>query len=301
MPDNVHWFASTRPETVVHSRGGEPLARLVGAAGAADGVVHPRDFEASHDDLFTIVVAYGEIDRAAIADGGPCYWALGGAHQRDTWSHGRQLIHYPGTLQGRLPSEAGPHGAALVQVDVDGVPRVRQLPCDVVRWQPEHVTIDAGTTRDELNRMLAERVAQLAGAAHDLDQLVIWDIGGAGPLAAELRRGRLAAELLAWLRREFTATAPGVWSVSLSVDPPDVMPVDWYEQDTLLGEFLRAVRTAQASSDAELFTSARLPSRHRASAFGAALRVDDAHHRQQILAQAAALGADYLGGEDPLP
>ena len=48
------------------------------------------------------------------------YWALGGKHSRTTLSTGPQIIHWPGTPQGRGPTGAAlREGRAFVNNDTD--------------------------------------------------------------------------------------------------------------------------------------------------------------------------------------
>jgi len=305
LPDNVRVFSRARPEELFHQRDGAPLARLVGASGGPRCRVRTTDFLPGAGGLFSIAVAYGLIDERAWPEQGIDYWALGGIHRRGTSTSGAYLAHYPGTPQGRQPEETGAHGATLVQVDIDGRARTRLLACDVARWHREHLEVDAATTRADLERQLAERMAALQAAAPGVDLLCTWTVEGAGPLVGQLRHGHLASELLAWLRNQYATGSPSAWSVSLAAEPPP--PSKEHDaQDTLLGDLLREVRRLEDTPDEPLEVDAYLHERHLAGSIAAAVRIVDPPTRGRTLREVAALCTDLLGGnarggEESLP
>ncbi len=305
LPDNVRLFSRTQPDELFHQRDGAPLARLVGASGGPRCRIRVSDFLPGADGVFSIAVAYGLIDERAWPQQGIDYWALGGIHRRGMSTSGAYLAHYPGTPQGRQPDEAGPHGATLVQVDVDGHARARPVPCDVVRFCHPRITVDATTTRADLERQFAEHVTRLRADAPGLDLLCWWTVEGAGPLVDQLRRGHLAAELLAWLRNEYGRGTPAAWSASL-VARPSEPPPELYEQDTILGDLLREVRRLESTPDEPLPVEDYLDRRHTADAIAEAVRILDPPTRSRTLCEVAALSVDLLGagqwgGEEPLP
>ena len=69
-----------------------------------------------------------------------------------------------------------------------------------------------------------------------------WKIHGTGPLVNRLRPGGLADEMLVDLRRRFGQRTPVAWSVSLECDSPLSVPAEWYDEETVLGDFVRQVR-----------------------------------------------------------
>jgi hypothetical protein len=189
----------------------------------------------------------------------------------------------------------------LVDVDAEGDAQLRALSTDVLRWRHERVAVTPQTTKDELGRLLAERIRGLAAAAPGWHLLVHWEVHGEGPLLAVLRRGTLAAELLASLRAEFGHRSPAAWSVSLEVAADSVLPAEWFGQKNLLGDFLNAVSAAQASpatSEAGgLDLATYLGPRRAQGVWGEALALDDDATRRRVLQRAAALGADLLSGD----
>ncbi|HVW39239.1 MAG TPA: hypothetical protein VHB99_18110 [Pirellulales bacterium] len=299
LPDNVHVFPERKAEEIVHYREGEALSRLVGLSRRQSKKLRPGDFAVEEQGPLAIAVTFGEIDRAAIANRGIRYWALGGRRQRETLSESPALAHFPGTMQGRQPSEAGPCGCTLVEVDADGKLRTRLAPTDVLRYRCEEIQLDEPASKQHLERALLERLRTIAATTPGVDQLISWTVCGAASLTAPLRRGGWSGELLAKLRNETGYASPAVWSVSLVADSSEA-PSSWYQQDTLLGDYLRAIRDQQSAADddaAELDLAGLLDARQLAGAFPAAARLDDAT-RQRVLRKAALLGADLLSGEE---
>jgi hypothetical protein len=299
LPDNVQVFPERNAEEIVHHRDGEPIARLIGLSRRQGKKLRLADFSSDAGGLFSIAVTYGAIDRGAIANRGIRYWALGGRHARETHSETPGMAHYPGTTQGREPSEAGPRGCTLVDIDAEGKVRTRLAPTDAVRWRREEIALAEAATKEGFERLLVERLRAVAATTPGLDQLISWVISGPAPLVAPLRRGSFLAETLTRLRTEFGCASPIVWSLSLEVESPDV-PSGWYQQDTILGDFLRAVRDHQAMPGDELNgleLETYFDERHLAGALAGAVRLDEPGARQRVLRRAAVLGAELLGGE----
>jgi hypothetical protein len=130
-----------------------------------------------------------------------------------------------------------------------------------------------------------------------MDLLISWTIGGNGPLLAELRRGALGPELLGRLRSEYGLASPAAWSVSLGTEPAASLPEAVYEQQTILGDFLRAVRQYEMNPAESLGIEAYLGEPHLAGSLAAAASVADEAARQRVLRDAALLGAHLLGEE----
>ena len=130
-----------------------------------------------------------------------------------------------------------------------------------------------------------------------LGLMVSWTVAGDGPLIAELRRGRLAGELLGVLRSEHGFGSPPAWSASLEVEPLAGLPPEWFEQETIRGDFLRAIRQFEVNQGEPLELEMYMAEGHQAGALAAAADPDKAV-RQAVLRQAAWLGIDLLGGEE---
>ncbi len=198
LPPNVHVFSGPQVRRAAFERDGRLRADILGAGAHVDGLVRPGEFRAAHGHL-TVALTYGRLETPASTASGVHYWALGGEHRRRVRSTHLPVVHYPGSPQGRTPREHGPHGATLVQVDEHHQIRTRQIVCDAVRWHDEHIQLDATATAGSLERQIESRARALVTTAPDRQWIVRWKVQAPPRLAAELRRGKLAADLLARL------------------------------------------------------------------------------------------------------
>jgi hypothetical protein len=129
--------------------------------------------------------------------------------------------------------------------------------------------------------------------------LVSWQVTGVGPIATAVRRGQLGREVLARLRSDYGHRPTSLWSVSLEFEPAAVLPEEWYEQETILGEFLRLVREQQpGASHEDLNLEAYFSRRQAGGSWTDTIRLDDLPLRARVLRQAALLGVDLLTGEE---
>ena len=161
LPQNVHVFPRGRVEELLHQRDDHSAGSAGGHQSRAATRRCGRRFRRDPAGLYTIAVAHGSIDAAAMQARGIHYWALGGRHDRSTPLAGPTTVHYCGSPQGRRPEESGVHGCTLVQVDEQRQTRTSLIPTDAVRWMGERVLIDEATTREDLEARLRERMHAL--------------------------------------------------------------------------------------------------------------------------------------------
>ena len=299
LPRNVHVFPHGRVEEVVVQRDGDALARLAGVSGGHERSIRPGDFTPDAAGLYTIAIAHGEADAAALQARGVHCWALGGRHNRSTPLGGAQIVHYCGSPQGRCRAEDGVHGCTLVQVDEQCQTRTALIPTDAVRWIDERVAVDETTSREELESRLRDRMQTLVEASGTAGLLISWSVAGRGPLIARLQRGSLAAELVQWLRSDYGRRSPAAWSVSLEVELSETLPPEWYEQETIRGDFLRAVRQLQMNPEEPVALESYMAETHLAGVLATTATFSGKPARDRVLREAAALGVNLLSGEEP--
>lgn len=297
LPANVRVFPRARVDEFVHERRGEPIARLLGTSSDNRRPIRAGDFSPDPGGLPTIAVVYGEGDAAALRARGIDYWALGGRHERATPSGPPQMIHYCGSPQGRRPEENNIHGCTLVQVDENGQIRASLIPTDAARWLGERIVVDKETGQSDLETRFRERIHSLRESAANLHLLITWTIAGGGPLVEQLQSGSLGADLLERLRADYGYGAPAVWSLSIEVEPADRFPGEWYEQETIRGDFLREIRRLWMNSEEALELETYVSESHRAGSLGAMIGPADLNARRRVLSEAALLGAALLTGE----
>ncbi len=299
LPDNVILFPSSLVEQVVHTRDKQPLATIWGA-----GMDHlrrkPSDFNCVADSVFPIGLVHGKLDWAAGTAKHIRYWALGGLHQRKVHQKGSVLAVYPGTTQSRGPDEPGAHGCTLVLVDPKGDIQLQDLELDSIRWSLQQITVAENADTKDLQEILADRCQKIGKEYPDQLVLARWKIATTGDFNPQLRQPERLQELVRWLRNEHGQSRTGLWTVDFQVQPPRSLPGEWYQEETILGEFLRAVRHYQADGDLDLGLSryATLDRQGLNDEMFADLGRIPSEGRDEILQAAALVGIDYLAAPD---
>jgi hypothetical protein len=302
LPDRVFRFPAGSVEAHVAQRDGVAVARLLGASRDPQRKLRPSDFAVPDDELPAVAVVYGR-GGASLAGRGVDYWALGGLHQPQAAGDGSVAAHYPGSPQGRSPSEPGAHGGLLVEIDQRRSVHVEPVACEVMHWVEQRVLVEPSTTRADLETLLRQRMLNLAQANPGLDLLVEWTVAGSGPILGDLRQGPLAAELLAGLRNQFGFGPPAAWSLALQADVSslsEAIPAAWHQEETIRGDYLQAVRRLEADPAAPLGLEAYLPDTPLGQRLGRRAVAPGGHPRGGLLREAAVLGVELLSGEgDP--
>ncbi len=300
LPDNVTVFPIDEPAYLTRSRGHEPVAEIIGQSRRRRKAIEVEAFHRRQTELPTIVIGHTSCESEALEQESIDYWALGSKHRRATLFASRKIGHYSGSPQGRSPREQGAHGCTLVTTDDEGILHTSFVPCDVLRWQSERLVVDEATTKTDMEQMLGERMRSLVAAAGDLDTVVSWSISGSGSIISHLRRPAANTELLSTLRKQYGEGSPTVWTANLDVDTTGTLDSTWYEQDSILGDFLRALRDRQADKEPLDLTEfvGDGPLREH---LGSAALIDNDEQRRHVLQHVGALGAELLRGEDGSP
>ena len=93
-----------------------------------------------HADLDAPGSRYAPADRRDLAAAGPCRWLLGHIH-RPSLDPTSDQPGYLGAVVGLNPTETGPHGPWLVQIEGDAI-TIEHLPQAPLRWETLDVPID---------------------------------------------------------------------------------------------------------------------------------------------------------------
>ena len=140
---------------------------------------------------------------------------------------------------------------------------------------------------------------KIAADTVDITILINWFLATSGEFNPAIRNREWSAELLEWLRDEFGRSDRGIWSVRLDVEPPDSLPSSWYEEDTILGEYLRAVGRYQSDDSLKLSLHDYLPTSLEGDSLVGIGQVSKSN-REEVLRAAAMIGIDYLAvGREP--
>lgn len=168
------------------------------------------------------------------------YWALGHIHKRSELGDGHPLVVYPGNLQGRSPkpSEHGPKGAVVVEVDGKRA-TTRFVALDVVRFDHVEVTID-GLGLDGLEQALVDAAATVRTGAEGRPVILRGTVTGHGDLHDELASSDRREELLVRLRDLASNTEPFIWWDDLTWRThPAVDVTERAGGDDFIGDLLR--------------------------------------------------------------
>ncbi len=299
LPSNVTLFPKNRTVSVPVERAGRTICTVVGRSTDGRSTLHVPSYRIEPTDDYTVALGYGDADADALAEGRFDYWALGGQHNRTEIEGGAQAgAVYCGSPQGRSRAEVGAHGYTVVDVDADQTTRVHEVPCDVFRYC--RVQIDAAEIAavGGIRNLLGERIVRLQHDHGGRHLLIGWDISVS---SGETLQGiGDAGDLLQWLRREYGQGVPAAWTAELTVRPPNRYPQSWHDEDTILGDFLRAAEKHRKADAQKLnlfpFTEEQLD----VAAGTANLLADvSATSRTEILDQATLLGVELLRGGKP--
>lgn len=296
LPENVTRLPQGRAATVPIQRAGQTIARIVGRSSEGFGAIHIPSYRVDPSDEFTIGVGYGTAEPEALAEARFDYWALGGSHQRRVMEDGAEHgAIYCGTPQGRRLEETGPHGFHLVDVDADRSTRIHTVDVDSFRYC--HVELDAADLArgDNVRQLLGSRITRLLNENGQRQLLVGWELQpSSGEALAAMGD---PAELLTWLRREFGNGNPAAWTIALHVRPPQRYPKAWQEEDTILGDFLRAADRHRKSAGRDL-NLAPMTEEHPqlAPSTAAALTDIEPSVRRALLDDATLKGVELLRG-----
>lgn len=294
LPPSVHRFPVDRVERVFHERQGEPVAQILGSSTGGRRRLDAAAFVPVGHEVFSVAVAHGLAEADALAASSVDYWALGGRHTRQTLLRTPATAHYSGTPQGRRPRELGPHGCTLAAVDETRRVRTTLIPTDAVRYCDQRVTVDEATTDEQLFQILDDRTGELLVDPFGPEVIVRFRVAGSRHLASQLRAGTLATDLVTRLRTAHGAKRPGAWTVTVEAPRGANLSAESYDEQTLLGEYLRTVQHYEDQPQERLPLETLLGERHTLDDLPAVGSLNDPAVRRRVLAEAAALGAELL-------
>lgn len=197
LPDNVHLFSSSQPETVDI----EPLNVAVHGQSYRQRAVTEnlaQEYPLRREGCFNIGLLHTSLNgREGHEPYAPCtksdleakgydYWALGHVHQFEIVSEDPWIV-FPGNIQGRHIRETGAKSATIVTVDDGEVTDIRQRDLDVLRWS--FCTVDASScdTTDALDLLVRQRLIETQQEAEARTLAVRLQISGRTPVHAALR------------------------------------------------------------------------------------------------------------------
>lgn len=304
LPPNVTLFPKDRASSVNVTRAGRTICEVIGQSSDGRSSLHVPSYEVPTTDDFTVGVGFGNAGAEALAEARIDYWALGGKHNRKEIDGGAtSAAIYCGSPQGRDLSESGPHGYSLVDVDADRKVRVHEIHCDVFRYC--NIKIDANEIASvgNVRNLMGERIARLQHDNGGRHLIIGWDVSlQNGDQLHSIGDGQ---KLLDWLRQQHGHGSPSAWTASLRIRPPKDYPQSWYDEETILGDYLRIAdehkkADAQKSSETTLNLLPMTEQHEALPATTATLLAEvPAGSRTEILEQATLLGVELLRGGKP--
>jgi hypothetical protein len=87
-----------------------------------------------------------------------------------------------------------------------------------------------------------------------------------------------------------------LWTHAVELDQPD-LPGAWFDEESMLGDFLRNLRELAALAPADVNLAQQIPQQHRLPAF-AALGQWTSEEHGAVLYESALTGAQLLGAAD---
>jgi len=298
LPPGVHYFSANQVEEISHVRDETSIATILGKSYNGRRQIVCSEFRADSAQQFIIAAAYGTAPADAMDATNVGYWALGGAKERATVASSQHMTaHYCGTPQSRSAEQTGVQGCTIVSVDGEGRCNTKLVACDAVRWERERISLDSDATKETLLRRMQERIQVLSNDCGDRPVVVEWLVQCEGALGRRLRGGAVVDEIIADLRKRYGEQSPPIWSARLTAALPSVLPSTWYEEDTIRGDYLRAVRRFQSGGPGLIDLQKMLSANHDAGLMSAVTDLSYVDSPESILREAEVAGADLLSGE----
>ena len=262
LPDNVHRFPVDEIEEIIYRKEGIPYARILGTSlSKGQTIVNPASYLADPEGLYSIGVFYGKPPLDTLKTTGMQYWALGGSPLRETLSQTPSVIHYPGTTLARSAADRDDCGCSLVEVNEFGRTVIRPIRTTPIAWANERIVLHADSIKED--DLLAEMRLRLRGHRKAQEEgtllFVSWRIELPVEQIPELRYGNLVPSLLRDLRSDFGKEEPIIYSVDIEPVIPDTLNLSLYDQQTILGDFLRITHFYRENPDQAIALSDFFP------------------------------------------
>jgi DNA repair exonuclease SbcCD nuclease subunit len=301
-PRNVRLFPRTHAETILLERHGVAIVRFIGRSGEASAW-HMNDHVVTESHIYTIGLGLIPPEQVDGKRWDVDFWAMHGEHKpsdndKSLTPVANVYFQNSGSTQGRSFDEPGTHGCTLVTVADDRKVRMRTCATDVLRYFDEVVTCNARAERKVLEGHLHRRAESLREQhptstmvarftlGSDTDQLppAIWD--------------QWLPEMTAQLRRDFGGGNHPLWAVEIDV-LPQVIPIGLLEQESIIGDYLRALHEQEAITSDKRFVAETFGiAGPMASQLSEYMNWNDPQARKRTMQEAAWLGIKLLNSEE---
>ena len=117
-----------------------------------------------HGDLGQPASTNAPLAKANLERAAPSAWLLGHVHKPELFElTGGRWALYPGSPQPLDPTEQGPHGAWLLELEAGSLGRPRQVPLATVRWEGLEVDLSGVEDGEAAEGRIAGAVREAAG------------------------------------------------------------------------------------------------------------------------------------------
>ena len=221
------------------------------------------------------------------------------------------IVHYPGPTLARSFDETGNYGATLVDVDETGRIQLSLVPTTPLRFIKEEIRFEPGTSFDRLKDELRDRLIAHQSLQDKYDLYIHWAIDSSEEYELKLRRDGTAEKIRDSLRKEFGMKEPFAWIVEIKSAIPEHFPPEYYDQETIMGDYLRKLerynhgKTALPSlerylpQNGPIFVTDELPETvTNLDDYAEPLLTKSGIKRDDMLREAGLLGVDLLGNRE---
>ncbi|RMG44443.1 MAG: DNA repair exonuclease [Acidobacteria bacterium] len=268
-PEGVHLFSAESVEGFEIREGAETIALVHGISfGSRDpgenlarrfsrrrggppfqiGLLHASVSGSSDDHQPYAPCTMDDLEAA-----GMDYWALGHVHRRQEHRRRSCWVVYPGNTQGRSfkPSERGPKGATVVEVDGSRVVSVRFRPLDSLRFIERELDLAGARGLSDLIDRLERLARSIAAENPGVDLALRVRLSGRSELHRRLARPGTLEGLVEELRARRTAQDGIVWWAELrDATLPELDLEEIRGRGDFAGELLRAAERVGRSPEA---------------------------------------------------
>ncbi|MDG2385293.1 MAG: DNA repair exonuclease [Pirellulaceae bacterium] len=291
LSKNVHTFPVGMVDTYRFDRDGEPIAEIVGQSARRQTKLLASDFSGSNDQITRIALGHGGIDPKLLDSQGVDYWAFGGKHIYERLGRKSANAFYCGSPQGRSPAEVGRFSCNLVELKYGDV-EVRRIDVAAVHWYQERLHLSPATELRQLETEVLEQMRQNSLGDETL-ALWTWDLVRDEPWATPLGPAELQRLMHTWRTDKSRSRQRTVGINLLSGE----IPAGEWDEDSILGDFLRVVRDLQQQPEAHRQLETYLPDSSLKEIVLAELKGASPELHQQMWHEVAALGAGLLRGD----
>lgn len=223
LPDSVVVFAADRVERHEFNRDREVVCAVYGRSFATRKVTEnlALGFARAEGDPLAIAVLHANVgQREGWDDYAPCtvadlraagmdYWALGHIHQAGRISDNPPAF-YPGSTQGLDPTEEGPRGCYVVDLDQDRAVE-EFVETDAVRWRRLEVDCSGLRGLDDLRSTLDDACSEVRASSAGRPTIFRLTVTGRSAVHPDLVRPGVISDLAADLRQEQLELDPWIW------------------------------------------------------------------------------------------